>query len=120
MSVFKSTNYKVMICYNLVFNLKIFLHNYGSILAAICFGVYIIFMIIYCIREISPLKVHISKLIFNEKDKLDNLNANYYQKMKNEKTMRYKEVSDTKLIKNKKIKNPPKKMEKRRSRRENN
>ena len=40
MSVFKSTNYKVMICYNLVFNFKIFCHNYGSILALICFVVY--------------------------------------------------------------------------------
>ena len=77
-------------------------------------------MIIYCIREISPLKVHISKLIFTEKEKIDNLNANYYPKLKNEKTMRHKEVSDMKLIQNKKIKNPPKKMEKRRSRRESN
>ena len=34
--------------------------------------------------------------------------------------MRHKEVSDMKLIQNKKIKNPPKKMEKRRSRRESN
>ena len=69
-------------------------------------------MIIYCIREISPLKVHISKLIFTEKEKIDNLNANYYPKLKNEKTMRHKEVSDMKLIQNKKIKNPPKKWRK--------
>ena len=69
MSVFKSTNYKVMLCYNLVFNFKIFCHNYGSILSLICFIVYILFMLVYSAKEVSPLKVHISKLIF-----LDNEN----------------------------------------------
>ena len=36
-STIKSTNYKVMICYNLVFNFKIFCHNYGSIITPILF-----------------------------------------------------------------------------------
>ena len=112
MSVFKSTNYKVMICYNLVFNLKIFVHNFGSILSLICFGVYIIFMIIYCIREISPLKVHISKLIFKDTEKIENLNSKYIKEIKKENIKIYKEVSNTKLIKNIKNKNPPKKLEK--------
>ena len=116
MSVFKSTNYKVMICYNLVFNLKIFVHNFGSILSLICFGVYIIFMIIYCIREISPLKVHISKLIFKDIEKIENLNSKYIKEIKKENIKIYKEVSNTKLIKNIKIKNPPKKLEKRKTR----
>ena len=116
MSVFKSTNYKVMICYNLVFNLKIFVHNFGSILSLICFGVYIIFMIIYCIREISPLKVHISKLIFKDTEKIENLNSKYIKEIKKENIKIYKEVSNTKLIKNIKIKNPPKKLEKRKTR----
>ena len=109
MSVFKSTNYKVMICYNLVFNFKIFCHNYGSILSLICFCVYILFMIIYCIREISPLKVHISKLIFKDIENKEKLSSSYTRDIKNEKAMKYKEKSNTKLIKNKKIKNPPRK-----------
>ena len=109
MSVFKSTNYKVMICYNLVFNFKIFCHNYGSIISLICFGVYILFMIIYCIKEISPLKVYISKLIFKETENKEKLSTSFTGDIKNEKTMKYKEKSNMKLIKNKKIKNPPRK-----------
>ena len=109
MSVFKSTNYKVMICYNLVFNFKIFCHNYGSIISLICFGAYIIFMIIYCKREISPLKVYISKLIFKGTENKEKLNNSYTNDIKYEKEMKYKEKSNKKLIKNKKIKNPPRK-----------
>ena len=37
MSTFKNSNYKVMICSNLVFNFKIFCHNYGSIITLIIF-----------------------------------------------------------------------------------
>ena len=69
LSALKSSNYKVMICYNLVFNFKIFCHNYGSILSLLCFIAYIIFMIYYSYKEISPLKVEISKLIFIETEK---------------------------------------------------
>ena len=60
----KLSNYKVMICYNLVFNLKIFLHNYGSIGALILFGIYVGFMIYYCFKGITSLKINISKLMF--------------------------------------------------------
>ena len=69
LSTLKSTNYKVMRCYNLVFNFKIFIKNYGSIITLIFFIVYIVFMIYYCYKEINPLKVEISKLIFNEQKK---------------------------------------------------
>ena len=69
LSPLKSSNYKVMRCYNLVFNLKIFRHNIGSILSLLCFICYIFFMIIYCLRDISPLKVKISKIIFNDIEK---------------------------------------------------
>ena len=65
LSTFKSTNYKVMRCYNLVFNLKIFLKNFGSIITLLFFIIYIIFMIHYCRKDIHPLKVHISKILFN-------------------------------------------------------
>ena len=67
----KLSNYKVMICYNLVFNLKIFLHNYGSIGAFILFGTYVGFMIYYCFKGISSLKINISKLMF-ESPKIQN------------------------------------------------
>ena len=109
MSVFKSTNYKVMTCYNLVFNFKIFCHNYGSILSLILFCVYIIFMSIYCIKGISPLKEHISKLIFKDFKKNKKIGTKYNRNIKKEKTL-CKEKSIIKLIGNKKIQNPPKKL----------
>ena len=57
LSTLKSTNYKVMKCYNLVFNFKIFLKNYGSIITLLFFIVYLVFMIHYSYKEINPLKV---------------------------------------------------------------
>ena len=67
LSSLKTTNWKVMICYNLVFNFKIFCHNYGSILTLILFIVYLVFMIYYSIRDISPIKIEVSKILFEEK-----------------------------------------------------
>ena len=65
-STLKNSNYKVMRCYNLVFNFKIFCHNYGSIITLIFFIIYVAFMIYYCCKDITPLKVSISKLLFKE------------------------------------------------------
>ena len=64
-----------MICYNLVFNFKIFCHNYGSITTLILFIAYVVFMVYYAFRNISPLKVSIAKLLFEEKKK-NELNSN--------------------------------------------
>ena len=69
LSTLQGTNYKVMRCYNLVFNFKIFIHNYGSIITLLFFIAYIVFMIYYCQKEINPLKVEISKMIFDEQNK---------------------------------------------------
>ena len=63
-STMKFSNYKVMICYNLVFNLKIFIHNYGSISTLILFFVYAIFIVYHAFRGIRSLKLNISKLMF--------------------------------------------------------
>ena len=68
LSTLKATNWKVMRCYNLVFNFKIFKHNYGSILILILFEIYVLFMIYYSMREVEPLKVKISKMVFDEAD----------------------------------------------------
>ena len=69
LSTLQTTNWKVMRCYNLVFNFKIFVHNYGSILILILFVTYILFMIYYSFREITPLKVEVSKIVFKELEK---------------------------------------------------
>jgi hypothetical protein len=109
LTTLQSTNWKVMICYNLVFNFKIFVHNYGSIFILILFVVYIIFMIYFCFKEINPLKVEISKMIFEDtnEEKETKLISNYYKKS-----------NIKEKLKNKKINYPPKK-EKTRTKTEN-
>ena len=63
-SSLKLSNYKVVICYNLVFNLKVFRQNYGSIISAVFLGLYIVSLIYYAFRTIYPLKVEISRYLF--------------------------------------------------------
>ena len=63
-SSLKLSNYKVVICYNLVFNFKIFCQNYGSIISLVLLGLYIATIILYCFRTTNPLKVEISKFLF--------------------------------------------------------
>ena len=110
LSTFKSTNYKVMICYNLVFNLKIFLRNIGSIITLLFFIAYILFMIYYCQKGIQPLKIEISKILFNSNanDNIEEYNQfntkNYEKNNINEKGKQ----PEKRIIK-RKGKNPPKK-----------
>ena len=66
LSTLKTSNYKVMRCYNLVFNFKIFCHNYGSQISLALFLAYLGFMIYYSCKDISPLKLTISKILFQE------------------------------------------------------
>ena len=73
LSTLKSTNYKVMRCYNLVFNLKYFRKNFGSIITLIIFIIYLFFMIYYCYKGIKPFRLNISKLMFKKKN-VENLN----------------------------------------------
>ena len=104
-STLKNSNWKVMICYNLVFNLKIFAHNYGSIISLIFFLVYVGFIIYYIFRGIEPLQLEVSKIMFkdmqDEEDKKEeDANTAKTNKIKNKKKGKGKKV---------KIKEPPKK-----------
>ena len=113
LSTFKNSNYKVMRCYNLVFNFKIFCHNYGSIIILIFFIIYVVFMGYYAYKNISPLKVSISKLLFEEKkrNEINNNLTNPYlfqiktKSEKNNKSTGFKE----KESKKRKESYPPKK-----------
>ena len=87
LTTLQSSNWKVMRCYNLVFNFKIFCHNYGSILILILFIAYIIFMIFFFFKEISPIKVEVSRIIFEELEaekEIETQLLNFYDKKKNE------------------------------------
>ena len=104
LSTLQSTNWKVMRCYNLVFNLKIFVHNLGSILILILFVIYVLFIVYFCNKEIEPLKVKASKILFKESneqiEKEKYISSNY--KIKTEPKSKDK-------IKYHKNHNPPKK-----------
>ena len=102
----KNSNWKVMICYNLVFNWEIFQHNSGSIISLIFFMIYIGFIVYYAFRGTEPIQLEISKIVFkenkseNDSDKNDNDINIANVKGKNKKKRKNKKV---------KIKNPPKK-----------
>ena len=109
-STLKNSNWKVMICYNLVFNWEMFKKNKGSIISLIFFIIYLGFIIYFILRGIQPLQVAISKIMFvemkpelqiDQKDENGNdnsTNANNKLKLKKKKNKKVK-------IKN----NPPKK-----------
>ena len=63
-SALKYSNYKVMICYNLVFNFKIFCQNIGSILTLILFIFYLCILVLYVCKDSTSLKSSISKVAF--------------------------------------------------------
>ena len=72
----KYSSYKTMKCYKLVFDIKNISKNPGSIIASVIVILFIIFMICSMIKGISPLKLLISKNLFEEKkdDIFSNLN----------------------------------------------
>ena len=59
--ILKYSNYKVLVCSNLVFKKQTLLSNKGSIIAIIYFLLYISFLILFIIKGISPLKIICSK-----------------------------------------------------------
>ena len=61
--ILKNSNYKVVKCYNLIFNKKIFLKNYGSMLVLAYFAIFTSFLIYYIIVGINPLKINTMKTI---------------------------------------------------------
>ena len=66
---YKYTSYKTMKCYKLVFSGKYFIKNAGSIVVLIIIIAYIVFMVFFFIKDISPLKIYLSKYLFGEDDK---------------------------------------------------
>ena len=68
-NVLKNSNYKVVTCYKLVFRLINFKKNIGCIVTLVLFLFYLIFLIMYMIRGITPLKLDIAKLYDNSMTK---------------------------------------------------
>ena len=69
LSTLRATNYIVIQCKKLVFSLRKFRVNFGSIVTLLLFFVYLIFMFIYFVKGIIPIKLHASRLIFQRQKK---------------------------------------------------
>ena len=108
--ILKNSNYKVVKCYNLIFNKKIFLKNYGSMLVLAYFAIFTAFLIYYIIVGINPLKINTMKTInenqIKEKRKtvlLENVGIDINNKAnKRQSKFKYKRIKKQSL-------NPPKK-----------
>ena len=72
--VLKYPNYKVMMCYKLVFNSDIFSYNKGFWIIFILFLLYLSQFGIYNFKKISPLKLHIARHHFKIKTQKDTKN----------------------------------------------
>ena len=64
--ILKNSNYKVLKCYNLVFNLKYLKKNIGSFVVLTFFICYLLFLLFYIIKGILPIKEDVKK-IMNDK-----------------------------------------------------
>ena len=110
-STLKNSNWKVMICYNLVFNWKIFKKNAGSIISLIFFIIYLGFIIYFILKGIQPIQIAISKIMFVEMrpDLVDQKHVNSIYSSTNANN-KLKNKNKNKKGKKVKIKaNPPKK-----------
>ena len=104
--VLKYSNYKIIKCYNLIFDNNPISKNIGSILVLIDFGIYFLFLIILIYKGTDPLKIDILKsIIDNKKPKEQNDN-----KIKNSNYINNNTVTiHTKQRKKSKFLFPPKK-----------
>ena len=110
----KYTSYKTLKCYKLVFSFKHFIKNAGSIIILILIFAVIGFLVLFLLKGISPIKVAISKLWFNENDienKLDNISEiNIDTKSKGKNKSKYKTKSTDNRMLGSVDKNPPKRV----------
>ena len=113
--VLKYSNFKVLKCYKLVFNINVITKNKGSLIVISYFIIYISFLIIYIRKGIFPLEIDTAKTIF-EKIKIEEVIKNN-DFSNDEKPLEIKENKNEKIddsIKNNNIKNininfPPRK-----------
>ena len=65
---YKYSSYKTLKCYKLVFDIKFFKKNIGSIISLIFFIIYLIFLVYYIFKGITPLQIQVSQFLFEEND----------------------------------------------------
>ena len=97
--ILKYSNYKVLKCYNLVLTTKVLIDNKGSIVVIIYFLIYFIFLCIYIVKGLKPLRIEISKILF---DKIDNIPNNRDVKLLDKNLKNNKNKKEVMSKKNKK------------------
>ena len=111
--VLKYSNYKVLKCYRLVLSVTIFKNNKGNIIVLVYFAIFLILLLIYCIKGVNELENDISINILNirhktgKNKKIKNSNDNHEMKINIRPIKKLQNIkSKNKIIVNdKKIKN---------------
>ena len=105
--ILKYSNYKIMKCYNLIFNKNIFKNNLGNIIILVIFLMYFFCLIAFIIRGTVPLKNKL--IIFNQKEfeKNENKEVNIVNIINNNKIE--EKINQQILSKNKLFSHPMKK-----------
>ena len=99
--ILKYSNYKVMLCYKLVFRAVTFYKNLGSIFTMIYFIGYLISFGFFLYQGITPFKIEVSKLFRKKRDirniKSTNPNIGLEDKNKQKKDIKVNVISNKKL-----------------------
>ena len=72
--ILKYSNYKIIKCYNLIINGNLISSNLGSIIILSLSGIYFLFLFIFLVNGINPLKINIFKSLYNNKNIIINNN----------------------------------------------
>ena len=95
--ILKYSNYKVLKCYKLVFTRNIFRKNKGCILVIVYFLLYLVFLLIYSIKGLEPIKINISKFIFEKQKKNNNAFSNKISHLLHNKKFKENDRIDIKI-----------------------
>ena len=105
--VLKYSNYEILKCYKLIFDINNFKTNKGTIVVLVFFSFYFCFLVITIFKGVSPLNEQLKKYNFFKKIKKNNLNEN--NSMTKSYISKSKSNASKLKIKHKKYNFPPKK-----------
>ena len=123
--ILKNSNFKVLKCYKLPFNIKIFIKNIGSIIMTILLVIFLILIIYYVTKSSRDISIYIKRILKNKElekktGKLENFNDKKSKnKIKNRKShyfnnLKFQNLNNSNgvLLNNNKSKNLEKKIPK--------
>ena len=110
----KNSNFRVLNCYKLVLNIKIFAKNLGGIVMTILFSIFIILMLIYILRSSKKINLYIQNIIKYKyiNNEIDNSSSKNKIKIYDNINFRKQSISNNKKIRNSVKENKNKKIKK--------